>query len=54
MKLNNVQNPALVKNLFLFLDSLYNVLNENDYKLSEIESNIIIWILIGHVNQVFV
>ena len=46
MKLSNVQNPALVKNLFLFLDSLYNILNENDYKLSEIESNIIIWILI--------
>ena len=50
MKLNNVQNPALVKNLFLFLDSLYNVLNENDYKLSEIESNIIIWILIDKLS----
>ncbi len=50
LKLNNVLNPALVKNLFLFLDSLYIILNENDYKLSEIESNIIICLLIDKLS----
>ena len=50
LKMNNVLNPALIKSLFLFLDSLYNILNENDYKLSEIESNIIICLLIDKLS----
>ena len=50
LKLNNVLNPALIKNLFLFLDSLYIILIENDYKLNEIESNIIICLLIDKLS----
>ena len=50
LKLNTVLNPALIKNLFLFLDRLYIVLNENEYKLSEIESNIIICLLIDKLS----
>ena len=50
INLNNVLNPALIKNLFLFLDSLYIILNENDYKISDIESNIIICLLIDKLS----
>ena len=51
LKLNNVLNPALIKNLFLFLDSLYIILIENeDNKLNEIESNIIICLLIDKLS----
>jgi len=50
INLYNVLNPALIKNLFLFLDSLYIILNENDYKISDIESNIIICLLIDKLS----
>ena len=46
IKVINVINPSLVKNLFLLLDSLYIIINENEYKVSEIESSIILCILI--------
>ena len=50
IKLNSVLNPLLIKTLFLFLDSLYNILNENEYKLNEIESTIILCLLIDKLS----
>ena len=46
IKMMNNLNPTLTKNCFEFLGSLYVALSENKYKLNEIESNIIINILI--------
>lgn len=46
IKMMNNLNPTLTKNCFEFLGSLYAALSENKYKLNEIESNIIINILI--------
>ena len=50
IKITNVINPSLIKNLFLFLDSLYIIINENDYKISDIESNIILCVLIDKLS----
>ena len=50
IKIMNNLNPTLMKNFFEFLDSLYIVLSENKYKLNEIESNIIINILIDKLS----
>ena len=43
-------NPTLVKNLFEFLNSLYNIINDKRYLLNEIESNIIITLLIDKLS----
>jgi hypothetical protein len=43
-------NPTLVKNLFEFLNSLYNIINEKNYLLNEIELNIIITLLIDKLS----
>ena len=50
IKIMNNLNPTLMKNFFEFLDSLYIVLSENKYKLNEIESSIIINILIDKLS----
>ena len=46
---NNL-TPTLVKNFFEFLDSLYQVISENKYEINEIESNIIISLLIDKLS----
>ena len=46
---NNL-TPILVKNFFEFLDSLYQVISENKYEINEIESNIIISLLIDKLS----
>ena len=48
--LNGNLNPTLVKNLFEFLDSLYNIITERSYIINEIESNIIITLLIDKLS----
>ena len=50
IKILNNLNPTLMKNFFEFLDSLYQVLFENKYKINEIESNIIITLLIDKLS----
>ena len=50
IKIMNNLNPTLMKNFFEFLDSLYQVVFENKYKLNETESNIIISILIDKLS----
>ena len=50
IKILNNLNPTLMKNFFEFLDSLYQVLFENKYKLNETESNIIIILLIDKLS----
>ena len=50
IKILNNLNPTLMKNFFEFLDSLYQVLFENKYKINEIESNIIISLLIDKLS----
>ena len=50
IKIINNLNPTLMKNFFEFLDSLYQVLFENKYKLNDTESNIIINILIDKLS----
>ena len=46
IKITNNINPSLIKNLLDFLDSIYLVLLENNYKLNETESLLIVAILI--------
>ena len=50
IKILNNLNPTLMKNFFEFLDSLYQVLFENKYKINEVESNIIISLLIDKLS----
>ena len=50
IKVNGNTNPTLVKNLFEFLESLYIVIKEKGQALNEIESNIIISILIDKLS----
>ena len=50
IKILNNLNPTLMKNFFEFLDSLYQVLFENKYKINETESNIIISLLIDKLS----
>ena len=50
INLNGNLNPTLVKNLFEFLDSLYNIITEKGHVLNEIESNIIISLLIDKLS----
>ena len=50
INLNGNLNPTLVKNLFEFLDSLYNIIMEKKHVLNEIESNIIISLLIDKLS----
>ena len=48
--LNGNLNPTLVKNLFEFLDSLYNIIDEKGQVLTEIESTIILSLLIDKLS----
>ena len=50
IKILNSLNPTLMKNFFEFLDSLYQVVFENKYKLNDTESNIIISLLIDKLS----
>ena len=50
IKVNGNTNPTLVKNLFEFLESLYTVIKEKGHVLNEIETNIIISILIDKIS----
>ena len=49
-KLYNTINTSLIKTILEFLESLYLVLNEYNYKLNDIEYNIIILVLIEKLN----
>ena len=50
IKILNSLNPTLMKNFFEFLDSLYQVIFENKYKLNDTEANIIISLLIDKLS----
>ena len=50
INLNGNINPTLAKNLFEFLDSLYNIIAEKGLMLSEIETNIILSLLIDKLS----
>ena len=49
IKMNN-QNPSLLKSLFEFLENLLTIITKNNYTLTDIESNIIISILIDKLS----
>ena len=46
LKINNNYNPSLLRHFFAFLDSMLNIIKETVYKLNEIESDIILCLLI--------
>ena len=51
IKFNNNSNPTVIKNLLDLLDSLYNILNESKYTMNDIESLIIMSLLIEKLSM---
>ena len=50
IKINNNYNPSLLKHFYSLLESLYSIITEIDYHLTETESNIILCLLIDKLS----
>ena len=50
LKINNNYNPSLLKHFFSLLEILYIIITETKYQMNEIESNIIICLLIDKIS----
>ena len=50
LKINHNYNPSLLKHFFSLVESIYDIINETEYNLTEIESNIILCLLIDKIS----
>ena len=50
LKINNNYNPSLLKHFFSLLNSTFNIIKETGYQLNEIESNIILCLLVDKIS----
>ena len=50
LKINHNYNPALIKHFFDLMENIYNLLSETGYELNEIESSIILCLLIDKLS----
>ena len=50
LKINNNYNPSLLKHFFSLLESIYDIINETNYHLTETEATIILCLLIDKLS----